>query len=223
LSSFFQGGKPLFGLSLGPKAGTRGRVRSRVLLLALTSPLLCTTALAQEQAMDVPVQTQAEAPPWADSEQAQYSDPGERPPPSARTNLWITAGAVTVGFYGMAYGTSYLWPSSPVAEDLRIPVIGPYSAVFGAGCGDRERGCGTFFAVLRTTLAAISAIGQTGGVLLLGEAVFMSTASSSAGDATRSDEAQGSASTALEPTSDPLFYAPMVDEDSLGFVIGGSF
>lgn len=176
------------------------------------------SALAEEPepASATPVQVQAEAPPWA-AEQAQFADPGERPPSSARTNLWITAGAVTVGFYGMAFGTSYLWPSSPVAEDLRIPVVGAYSAVFDAGCGDAERGCGTFVAVLRTTLAALSALGQTGGVLMLGEAAFMSTDSGSARtESGRSDHA-------LAPTPEPIFYAPVVDENSLGFVVGGSF
>jgi hypothetical protein len=160
---------------------------------------------------------QAEAPPWAAGED-DYADANERPPSSARTNLWITGGAVTVGFYGVAFGTSYLWPSSPVAEDLRIPVVGPYSAVFGAGCGDRERGCGTFVAVLRTTLAAISALGQTGGVLLLAEAAFLDTDSTSA-----SSGASGRSATVQAPSTEPLFYAPLVDEDALGLIIGGSF
>jgi hypothetical protein len=173
--------------------------------------------MAQEQASELPLQAQAEAPPWAASETDQYSDPGERPPPAARTNLWITAGAVTVGFYGMALGTSYLWSDSPVAQDLRIPVVGPYSAVFGAGCGKGEPGCGTFIAVLRTTFAAISAIGQTGGVLLLGEAAFLDTDSSSANSApTNSGVARATA-------PDSFFYAPVVDSDSLGVVVGGSF
>lgn len=163
-------------------------------------------------------QPDGDSPPWAADGEAEYADPGARPPPSARTNLWITGGAVTLGFYGMAFGTSYLWPSSPVAEDLRLPVIGPYSAVFGAGCGAGERGCGTFIAVLRTALASISAIGQTGGVLLLAEAAFLETSSGSASGA-----AQRPSATSSAPPSEPLFYAPVVDEHSVGLVVGGSF
>jgi len=127
---------------------------------------------------------------------------------------------VTAGFYGLGFGTSYLWPSSPVAEDLRIPVVGPYSAVFGAGCGDSERGCGTFVAVLRTTLAAISGLGQTGGVFLLGEALFLDTDDGSAAGNTSTHSFTSVQSEVPQPE---VFYAPVVDEHSFGLTIGGSF
>lgn len=174
----------------------------------------------------------AERPPWADEASLETED--EPPPPSARTNLLITGAATTLGFYGLGFGTSYLWPSSPVAEDLRLPVVGAYSAVFGAGCGRGERTCSTFTAALRTTLAALSALGQTGGVLLLGEALFMDTRSSSASTSAYSSSAaalgaQGDASAEAAPQSQPrapsteVYYAPVVDEHSVGFFIGGTF
>jgi hypothetical protein len=137
--------------------------------------------------------------------------------------LLLVGGAATVGFYGLAFGTSYLWPSSPVAEDLRIPIVGPYSAIFKAGCGDRERGCGTFDAVLRTTLASISALGQTGGVFLLAEAIFLDT-DSRATTAASNNGAPSGGSTETAASAEPVFYAaPIADDTTLGVLIGGSF
>jgi len=165
----------------------------------------------------------SEAPPWADEALPPPVD--EPPQSSARTNLLITGAAATLGFYGIAYGTSYLWPSSPVAEDLRIPVVGPYSAVFGAGCGNGERNCGTFITVLRTAFAAISGIGRTGGILLLGEALFLETSpnTSAGGTSTHSFASTVTSSAQGEVDAPSVYYAPIIDENSVGLSIGGSF
>jgi hypothetical protein len=193
-------------------------------LCAQTAPATDEAAQAEVapvEAATAKVATEAEPPrerpPWADETTLETSD--EAPPSSARTNLFITGGAVTLGFYGLGFGTSYLWPNSPVAEELRIPVVGAYAAVFGAGCGDSERGCGTFETVLRTGLATLSALGQTGGVLLLGEAIFMDTAPS--GDAALQSPSPNAASAKAAPPA--LYYAPVVDEHSFGVWVGGSF
>lgn len=185
----------------------------RVAAVALPGVLCAEPGFADE-----PVPTTAAAEPDSDV----------HPPASARTNTLIVGAATTVGFYGMAVGTSYLWPSSPVSGDLRIPVAGPYMALFGAGCGDTELGCGTFTAVLRTLFAGLSAVGQTGGVLMLAEAAFMRTNSSASGTQVRGGasrfelELSGDVA-ASEPAATLLYAVPMIDEHSFGFALGGVF
>lgn len=234
LSNFCAGGKPLrpsndaAGLCFCRKAGTRAPVRRSLLLasLVLSLPGVAVSRVGSAQtSQPVPdedstdVQSQADAPPWVkESEAENLVDVDAKPPGSARMNLFIAGAATTVGFYGLAFGTSYLWPSSPVADDLRIPIVGPYSAVFGAGCGDHERDCDTFDTVLRTALASVSALGQTGGVLLLAEAIFLDTDSSAASAASGTGSAEAAASV------EPVFYAaPIADDTTFGFAIGGSF
>lgn len=193
------------------------------LLLCGTVVCFAATANAQEapEGSDVDVaEAKLETAVTNDASGAEFDlEPrDEAPPPSARTNLVIVGAAATAGFYGLGYGTSYLWPSSPVADDLRIPVVGPYSAVFGAGCGDGEAGCGTFATIVRTTLASISAIGQTGGVFMLAEALLMTTDSGSTGTPVR-----GAASTEQPTETFTWHAAPVVDGQRVGVFVGGSF
>ena len=105
------------------------------------------------------------------------TNPSGAPPPSTRPNLVLIGAAVAAGWYGAAYGTSYLWPDSDGASSLRIPVAGPYMALAKTGCSSRESAadCGTFTVVLRTILTSLSAVGQTGGVLAMLEGVFVPT------------------------------------------------
>src|SRR5262245_58016160 len=95
------------------------------------------------------------------------NNPKFYPPPSAQPNLILIGAGVTVGWYGAAFGLSYLWPEAPHATDLRIPVAGPYMALAHSGCSSAERDCGTFTVVIRTVLTGLTAVGQTGGVLAM--------------------------------------------------------
>lgn len=186
------------------------------LLIGLTHGVSQAEPSAAETADAIPASSPlpASAETTSDPELTQH----DAPPSSARTNLLITGAATTLGFYGLGYGTSYLWPNSPVADELRLPLIGSYAAVFGAGCGPSEAGCTTFMAVVRTALASISAIGQTGGLLLLAEGVFMTTDSSSA------VRGASSPSETREAASETDWYAtPLADGDQLGLIVGGSF
>jgi hypothetical protein len=109
-------------------------------------------------------------PPEADT------NPRTRPQSSAQVNLILVGAGVTAGWYGVAVGTSYLWPESDGASALRIPVAGPYLALAKTGCGENETFCDTITVVLRTIITTLSAVGQTGGVLVLGEGLFLPTA-----------------------------------------------
>jgi hypothetical protein len=90
--------------------------------------------------------------------------------------LVLVGAAVTAGWYGVAVGTSYLWPDSDGASALRIPVVGPYMALAKTGCGEAETYCDTFGVVVRTVFTVLTAVGQTGGVLAMGEGLFLPTA-----------------------------------------------
>lgn len=79
------------------------------------------------------------------------------------------------GSYGLALGTSYLWADAPTADDMRIPVVGPFMAIGGAKCGGAETGCNTVSVVIRTVFATLSGIGQVGGIALVAEGLFMRT------------------------------------------------
>lgn len=110
------------------------------------------------------------------------TNPSVAPPPSARPNLVLVGAAVAVGWYGAAYGTSYLWPSSNGASSLRIPVAGPYMALAKTGCSSGASGsfdCSTTLGIiLRTILTSLSVVGQTGGILAMLDGAFVPTSSS---------------------------------------------
>ena len=102
-------------------------------------------------------------------------DAGEYPPPGAQPLLLVVGAATTAAWYGMALGTSYLFPDAPGASDLRVPVAGPWMALGNAGCADDDPDCDTFQVVLRVLLTTIDGVGQAGGVLAMVEGAFMPT------------------------------------------------
>ena len=133
---------------------------------AAAAAVICATTLFAHLAhADEPL------PPEADT------NPQTRPQPHVQLNLILVGAAVTAGWYGVAAGTSYLWSDSDGAPALRIPVAGPYMALAKTGCGAAEGpDCDTLGVVVRTVFTVLSAVGQTGGVLVLGEGLFMPTA-----------------------------------------------
>jgi hypothetical protein len=102
-------------------------------------------------------------------------DAGIYPPPSAQTGLFFAGLATTAAWYGAAVGFSYLFPDAPGAEDLRIPVAGPWMALADTGCAETDPNCSIIIVVLRAILTTIDAVGQSGGVLVMAEAAFMPT------------------------------------------------
>lgn len=103
------------------------------------------------------------------------SDPGEYPPPEARVNLLVAGAGITAAWYGIAVGFSYLWPGAPGADDLRIPVAGPWMALADTGCAEDSPGCSTFTVVLRAILTTIDGVGQVGGVAAMIEGALLPT------------------------------------------------
>src|ERR1700753_4265343 len=104
------------------------------------------------------------------------TNPAEYPGPSTRPNLILVGAAVTVGWYGAAVGTSYLWKNADSSPSLRIPIAGPYISLGKTGCSSAESSCNTFTVVVRTVITSLSLVGQTGGLLAVLEGAFVPTA-----------------------------------------------
>lgn len=134
--------------------------------------------------------------------------PLEYPPPSAKTTLALTGGAVFVGWYGLALGASFLEPDAPGASDLRIPVVGPWMAVAQAGCAKGNPDCSTAWVVVRAILQAMDGVGQAGGLAVIGEALFLPTRSEKPRVHTRAPR---------------LVPVPFVAGDSIGLGLTGAF
>ena len=102
-------------------------------------------------------------------------DPGIYPPPGSGVGLMLAGLGTTAFWYGGAVSFSYLWPDAPGADDLRIPVAGPWMALADTGCAETNPDCGLFGVILRAVLTTIDAVGQTGGVAVMVEGAFLPT------------------------------------------------
>lgn len=143
----------------------RGPVfRTRLALSSGSILLLVSATAAAEEPLTTPSEPASSAPFVA-----------ETPPSGARGTLAAAGAGVFVGWYGVALGESFLWPDAPEANKLRIPVAGPWLTVAHAGCASGEAGCTDILAVVRAVVAGISAVGQVGGLLAIGEAAFLPT------------------------------------------------
>lgn len=112
-------------------------------------------------------------------------EPPRYPPSSVRPKLIAGGLAVT----GLAYGAGFLaastWPEVPGANELKIPVVGPWLAIAKNDCSPDDPGCG-FSKHFRGILTAIGGLMQLGGLAIVGEAIFMTTESSFRPSAERS-------------------------------------
>jgi hypothetical protein len=97
------------------------------------------------------------------------------PSPDVRFKLVLGGLGTTAVFYGAAAGMSYLYPDAPGAEDLRIPVAGPWLAIAHNGCAEDDPDCSVVWKALRTVITAIDGLGQAGGLGIVLEALFVPT------------------------------------------------
>jgi hypothetical protein len=125
--------------------------------------------------------------------------PAELPPEGIRSRLILVGTALTVGWYGAAVGTSYLWPDAPNSKDLRLPVVGPWMALGDVGCGPKESSCTTVSVIARTAFAVVSGVGQAGGLLAIFEGIVMNTGPSRAAAGGGTDSATSGTSWAASP------------------------
>lgn len=158
------------------------------------APRSCLAGVLALLALVAPGQAQAEEPVHDGDELPARAKPApepDLPPPSTRLNLALTGIGVTAGFYGAAVGSSLIWHTGPWADEIRIPIVGPWMAMPYFKCGSGELNCGTALVIARGVLAGIDAIGQAGGVLVALESLFVPTASAKrAASARRSTHAR---------------------------------
>jgi hypothetical protein len=177
-------------------------------LAALTAGLLAVFASRRAAADPADSADTPELGPRADSSPHLQLD--EYPPPAARRNLLIAGGVTTAVWYGLALGSSFIWPDAVGAKDLRIPVAGPWLALSHSGCGNVSD-CSKVIVVLRAIATTIDAIGQASGVAIAAEGLFLPTREPKrAQPEARSDHVQ------WQPTFD-------AGQNSVGFGVLGVF
>jgi hypothetical protein len=96
------------------------------------------------------------------------------PPPAARAYTIVGGLATTAVWYGLALGSSYIWPDTVGSKDLRIPVAGPWIAFSHAGCGP-VADCHESIVVIRAIAQALDGVGQIGGLMIMGQGLFLPT------------------------------------------------
>ncbi len=160
-------------------------------------------ALAQPAAADEPVRIE------------RY-DADAYPPRGTGTRLVLGGAGATAFWYGAAVGISYLNPNKPGADDLRIPIAGPWMTLADTGCSPRNPQCGIFGRVLRAIFVTIDGVGQAGGVLVMGEGIFLRTSSAPP----RTQPRPQPPKLRRKPT---VSAAPIVTGDVLGVSVFGRF
>ena len=144
-------------------------------------------------------------------------DVGVYPEPGVQTGLFFAGLGTTAGWYGAALGFSYLFPDAPGADDLRIPVAGPWMALADTGCADDDPDCSIFIVVLRAILTTMDAVGQAGGVAVMAEAIFLPTQERAAPPERRRPRLRRETGVVVRP-------APVVTgRDGVGLGVIGSF
>ena len=142
------------------------------------------------------------------------TDPTLLPPAGAPTRLVLTGAAISVGWYAAGTGMSFLFPDAPGAKDLRIPVAGPWMALADTGCADNDPGCSGFTVAIRAILTVMDGVGQIGGLLLVGEGLFLPSSGAAAPRPRK--KAAVFRPTQVRPT-------PMVGRHSVGLGLSGRF
>jgi hypothetical protein len=137
------------------------------------------------------------------------------PPPSARTYTIVGGLATTAIWYGWALGSSYLWPNTVGAKDLRIPVAGPWIAFSHSGCG-KVADCHEAVVVVRAVATLLDGIGQLGGLMIAGQGVFLPVSERGPARARTSWQPLRGYGVEMQPSFD-------AGKNSLGFGVVGVF
>jgi len=102
-------------------------------------------------------------------------DPSAYPAPATRWPLVGVGFATSLAWYGAALGGSYLYPTARGADELKIPIAGPWMSLAKTGCPETTPDCSTFWMVVGAVLKGLDGIGQAGGVFIVLEGLFLPT------------------------------------------------
>jgi hypothetical protein len=97
------------------------------------------------------------------------------PPPSARWAVTLGGLAGAAAFYGGAAGLSYAFPDVPGAQDLRIPIVGPWLAVAHNKCAPGDTSCDDSFVAFRSVATALDGVAQVACLAIALEGIFLPT------------------------------------------------
>jgi hypothetical protein len=190
-------------------------VRFRVLFtFGLTLPLALATARARAEE---PATTAAASPGPAPVPAAD-----ELPPPGAGVTHIVAGAATTVVSYGLALGASYLFEPQDLngTKDLRIPIAGPWMALSKTGCPTSEPDCSTAPLVVGAILMIFNGVVQAGGLGIIGEGLFLKTASTRpAAQKAQSGQAPGRYAAQATVRAVPLNFG----KDGVGLGVIGTF
>jgi len=148
-----------------------------IALTALTALALLsvTTAARADGAADKPADaasvTVSGVPDVDDAIQVRY------PPPIVRLKLIALGLVITGGAWGVSFASGRTWATVPGADQLKIPVVGPWIALGKSGCASDDPGCSPAKVGVRAGLYVLDGIAQVAGLALIAEAIVMKTES----------------------------------------------
>lgn len=142
-----------------------------------TAPALCTRKVASWlAALLITALSCVARPASADEPEREVRhDATAYPAPSTRLPLFAIGAATSLVWYGAALGGAYLYPTANGADELKIPLAGPWMSLAETGCPSTTPDCSTFWMVVGGIMKGFSGIGQAGGVLLMVEGLFLPT------------------------------------------------
>ncbi len=98
------------------------------------------------------------------------------PPPSTKIKLIGIGSGVFALSYGAAVGSSYLFENDTGANQLRIPVVGPWLKIGRTSlCDENDRDCSDALKITGAILAGLDGLLQAGGLALVVEGLFLKT------------------------------------------------
>lgn len=149
-------------------------------------------------------------------------DPQAFPAPSTRIPLVLVGAGTTAVWYGAALGGSYLYPTARGADELRMPIAGPWMSLAQTGCPKTTPNCSTFWMVVGAVLKGLDGVGQAGGLLIMAEGLLLPTVERPEKTVGLSDKTVDFSGTFR--TGQLSFRpVPVVSADSLGLTVTGTF
>ena len=140
-------------------------------------------------------------------------------PASTGVPLVLVGAATTAVWYGAALGGSYLYPTARGADELRIPIAGPWMSLGQTGCPKTTPNCSTFWMVAGAVGKALDGLGQAGGIFIMAEGLLLPTVESSP-----KTSSYGAFSAELDRSTRITFRpVPVASENALGLSLVGNF
>lgn len=99
------------------------------------------------------------------------------PPPLVRLKLIGLGLLITGGAWGASFGSGQYWKTVPGADQLKIPIAGPWMALGKSGCATDDPACAPAKIGVRGAIYVLDGITQIAGLGLIVEAIVMKTES----------------------------------------------